>query len=665
MMQGQDPQMEYQDGWFNLVQSDGCNVRLTRSPTLAQLSTLGSTVIYAAGCSNVWAPEIHWNAASNCWFIYYSEDTGTPGAERVHVAQGMRPSPYGPYVDRGVLLSAYWNIDGSVFTAANGQMYFIYSGSPSGTQNIYISAMSNPYTLSGSPVMISAPTQAWEKIGAPPAVNEGPFGFVHNGSTFIVYSASGCWTDNYCLGLLTLTGSDPLNAASWTKSGPVFSQQPSAYGPGHNCVVVDGSGQWWNVYHANNLPGQGCGGYRQIHAQRLFWNPDGSPYFGVPVPTNSLVVEDTNWLAAQYRLTSTSGTNAAATMCGAPGVFVGAPIWQNPGLKFNGVSDYVDCGRQLGNDVQSTLTLAAWIKADAFVDWAGIVTKGTNVSPYALQTWHDGSLRFTVNFGNPGGGVGAGSWNSNAKLSVNQWCHVAVTYDGLAVRFYTNGVLDSVQPAGGMHFGVANESTTIGADLPGGDEFFNGTIRDVRVYGRALTAAEIYLITGINHAPVLAPIPDQQMHAGQTLLITNTATDTEAPPQQLVFGLLNQPMGASLGSANGIFSWRPAVSQADSTNLITIRVADNGVPSLAATQNFHVTVGKLALPVVNALGWNNGLFQMTVTGDEGPDYQMWRSTNLTDWKLLQQLDSPSLPFNWTDSTVTTDSALFYRVQLSP
>ena len=42
------------------------------------------------------------------------------------------------------------------------------------------------------------------------------------------------------LGLLTFTGSDILSSGSWTKTGPVFTKQPGAYGPGHNAVVVDG-----------------------------------------------------------------------------------------------------------------------------------------------------------------------------------------------------------------------------------------------------------------------------------------------------------------------------------------------------------------------------------------------------------------------------------------
>jgi GH43 family beta-xylosidase len=660
IMQGQDPQIAFKDGFFNLPQSDGCNIRLTRAASLAGLATAGNTLIYAAGCSNVWAPEIHWSSSSNCWFIYYSVDTGDSGVERVHVIQSTGVSPLGPYTDRGVLLPGYWNIDGSVFTATSGQLYFIFSGSPSGTQSIYIAPMSNPYTLSGAPVMISAPTQVWERNGA---VNEGPYGFVRNGRTFIVYSASGCWTDDYCLGLLTLTGTNPLDPAAWTKSGPVFSKQPTAYGPGHNCVFQDGFGQWWNVYHANNLTGQGCGGYRQLRMQRIFWDTGDSPYFGTPVPINSLVVEGTNYLVAQYPLTAGSGAAAATTTCGPSGLLVGSPAWQNPGLKFNGINDYVDCGAALGNDVQSTLTLAAWIRPDAFADWAGIITKGTNASPFAMQTWSDGSLRFSANWGAPSGGIGAGSWNSNAKMLSNQWYHVAVTYDGTTIRFYTNGVLDTYQAAVALHFGVVNESMTLGADFPGGDEYFKGTILDARVYGRALAASEINAL--INHPPVFTPVANQNTSAGVTLLVTNRATDLEVPPQILAFNLRNGPAGADVNPMTGVFSWRPRTSQADSTNAITVTVSDNGLPSLMATQTFFVTVGKSAPPTVSAPSLSNGFFQMSINGDLGPDYQIWTSTNLMNWQSLLQSNSPLLPFVWSDPNTTNYSSRFYRIMLSP
>lgn len=505
MMQGQDPAVVFEDGFFHLVQSDGCNIRLRRATTFRGLASSANPVIYSPGCSEVWAPEIHrWD---DRWYVYYTLNTNpdTGGRDRRgFVAESSGDDPYGPYLDRGVLFDEYWNIDGSVFEW-NDRLYYLFSGEPiPGRQEIYIAPMSNPYTLSGPPVLLSTPTEPWETVGNPD-VNEGPWGFERDGNLFIVYSASGCWTDDYTLGLLTRTGRGLLSADSWTKSGPAFSRQPGAYGPGHNSVVQDAHGQWWNIYHANNAPGQGCAGLRRIRAQRIFWTPSGMPDFGAPVPAGSIVNDHPDFLAAHVRLAEGRGSSALISPCGNAGTVEGGAAWTSPGLAFNGVDGYVDCGPALGNDVQHTLTLAAWVRPQAFTDWAGIMTKGTTVSPYAMQTWGDGSLRFTANWGAPPGAVGEGSWNSAFKLTPYVWQHVAVTYDGNYVRFYLNGAPDDRPPQATLRCGVIFESLVIGADFPGDDEFFHGAIFDARLYGRALDPAEIQSLA--NDSPIQHPIP--------------------------------------------------------------------------------------------------------------------------------------------------------------
>ncbi len=146
--------------------------------------------------------------------------------------------------------------------------------------------MSNPYTLSGERVLISSPTNSWERIGRP-YVNEGPQALLRNGKVFIVYSASGSWTDDYCLGMLTASAtSNLLLASSWTKSpGCVFSKRDTAYGPGHNNFIQSPDGtEDWLIYHANPVSGGGWSG-RNIRVQRFTWKADGSPNFGTPVAT--------------------------------------------------------------------------------------------------------------------------------------------------------------------------------------------------------------------------------------------------------------------------------------------------------------------------------------------------------------------------------------------
>jgi GH43 family beta-xylosidase len=114
----------------------------------------------------------------------------------------------------------------------------------------------------------------------------------HNGRHFLIYSANGCWTDFYSLGMLEAPASaDLLKPDGWKKyPQPVFVYSPEghAYAPGHNGFFESpDSREDWIIYHANSEPGQGCGGHRSPRIQRFEWNADGAPAFGKPIATGT------------------------------------------------------------------------------------------------------------------------------------------------------------------------------------------------------------------------------------------------------------------------------------------------------------------------------------------------------------------------------------------
>ena len=175
---------------------------------------------------------------------------------------------------------------GAVLKMPGGKLYFIWSGwegFEDGAQNLYIASMSDPFTISGERVRISRPEHAWEKR-VWPVVNEGPEPLWNGAQLFLIYSASGSWTDHYCLGQLTFVGGDPLDAQSWRKkSTPVFQATDSVFGPGQCSFVKSRDGKEdWIVYHSAREKGSGW--RRQINMQRFTWHTDGSPNFGTPIP---------------------------------------------------------------------------------------------------------------------------------------------------------------------------------------------------------------------------------------------------------------------------------------------------------------------------------------------------------------------------------------------
>ncbi|MGO8837713.1 MAG: hypothetical protein ACLQQ0_09855, partial [Limisphaerales bacterium] len=207
-------------------------------------------------------------------------------------------------------------------------------------------------------------------------------------------------------------------------------------------------------------------------------------------------------------------------------------------------------------------------------------------------------------------------------------------------------------------FTATSSTKTLFEQLPG-----NSSGGDVTM-GNANALVLWMVASPSNTPPVLAPIANQTVNVGQTVAFTASATDTDQPPQTLTFALLSGTTNATLNTSSGAFSFRPLVTQANSTNNFTLKVSDNGTPPLSATQSFSVVVNPLSLPALTSVSFSNMQFSMHVSGQAGPDYEIQTSTNLMQWSNVFITNSPGVPFVWRD----TNSAVpqrFYRVKLGP
>jgi GH43 family beta-xylosidase len=304
---GADPWCTYKDGYYYYTNTTGNNITIWKTKNIATLATSEKKVVWTPPKTGpysreIWAPEIHYFKKK--WYVYFAADSGNNNDHRLWVLENSSNDPLqGEWKLKGKLTTPEdkWSIDGSAMKY-KGKLYFIWSGwqgDKNGEQDIYIAAMKNPWTITGKRTKVSSPQYDWELNGElhnanDPGhikVNEGPEFLVHNNKIFLIYSASGCWTDFYALGMLTAdTNADLLDSASWKKSSqPVFqlSKENKVFAPGHNCFFVSPDGKEdWILYHANNEPGQGCGGYRSPRAQKFTWNDDDTPNFGTPVPVS-------------------------------------------------------------------------------------------------------------------------------------------------------------------------------------------------------------------------------------------------------------------------------------------------------------------------------------------------------------------------------------------
>lgn len=298
-----DPHIyRHTDGYyyFTATVPEYDRIVLRRATTLQGLSTAPETVIWQKHASgdmgaHIWAPEIHF--INGKWYVYFA---AAPSSDiwriRMWVLESSSANPLtGPWTERGRITTPWdtFSLDASTFVSG-GVRYLTWAQQEPGiatNSNVYLARMgANPWTITGPTARLTVPTLAWETRGF--KVAEGPAVIERNGKIFLTYSASA--TDaNYCLGMLTASASaDLLNPSSWTKSqNPVFATNEATgqYGPGHNSFTVSEDGQSdVLVYHDRNyrdITGDPLNDpNRRTRIQKVYWNSDGTPNFGIPIP---------------------------------------------------------------------------------------------------------------------------------------------------------------------------------------------------------------------------------------------------------------------------------------------------------------------------------------------------------------------------------------------
>nr|WP_320057273.1 glycoside hydrolase family 43 protein [uncultured Bacteroides sp.] len=308
---GTDPSAVFLNGKYYYTHGTEDKILLWATSDITDLAHATCKTVWlpkeASSSYHLWAPDI--NYINNKWYIYFAADDGNTDNHQLYVIENTSPDPMkGEFKMKGCIMTNKewnWGIHASTFVN-KGVQYLLWSGWPkrrisAETQCIYIAKMKDPWTLDSPRILISKPEHEWERqwvnpdgsrTAYPIYVNEGPEYFHSKGykKVIVYYSASGCWSPYYCVGMLTADAdSDLLNPASWTKSPvPVFSQSLSGgvYGPGSVSFVPSPDGkELYMLYQARDVPNGDTGGpeTRSPRMQRIDWDVNGMPVLGIPV----------------------------------------------------------------------------------------------------------------------------------------------------------------------------------------------------------------------------------------------------------------------------------------------------------------------------------------------------------------------------------------------
>lgn len=295
-----DPFVKYIDGYYYTVHTKPDRVTLFRSKSLETILKDESKDIYTIGNEiqgHLWAPELHYMPSTGKWYVYAcgSREGWDFWTMRMFCLESETSDPFGEYAFKGFTDDKTLAIDQTVFVdEKSGTIYTAFSQfTGERGQVITLAVMENPWTVSDRRIMLSYPKYSWETMGIAEnkdeRVNEGPVFLCHNGKLVLIYSASGCWSQYYCLGMLEFTGGDfsednVMNISNWKKSDkPVFSAANEVYGVGHCSFFNSADGtETWIAYHGMHTPNAGEPG-RYMYAQKISFDENNLPVLGEPL----------------------------------------------------------------------------------------------------------------------------------------------------------------------------------------------------------------------------------------------------------------------------------------------------------------------------------------------------------------------------------------------
>ncbi|MFH1723797.1 MAG: LamG-like jellyroll fold domain-containing protein [Elusimicrobiota bacterium] len=207
---------------------------------------------------------------------------------------------------------------------------------------------------------------------------------------------------------------------------------------------------------------------------------DNCPYVYNP---DQAYTEDLPGMLSYWKFDEGSGATAGDSAGSLPGTLVGGAGWTagQVGGALNLTGGYVRAPNSAIFSSLSQISIDAWIKTTANATQS-IVHKGdTYYEPFFLRLVGT-QLRGYVRTGSP-------KAVSGGNIQINHWHHVAMSYDGSAIRIYIDGSeVGSVEQAGNVY--RDGEDLFVGRS-GGGWPIYHGLIDELAIYGRALRADEI------------------------------------------------------------------------------------------------------------------------------------------------------------------------------
>ena len=195
-------------------------------------------------------------------------------------------------------------------------------------------------------------------------------------------------------------------------------------------------------------------------------------------------------LAAYWKFDEGIGSAAAdSSGSGNNGILYNGPVWVSscPSVKciqFDGVNDYVQVPDSSTIE-PAQITASLWIKPTVWSGTANALIAKRQAGTNGYFIFRYASNRINVDLG------GSGSRWDTLYVPPLQWTHLVYTYNGTNGRLYVNGALNNTTALGTPASVPSTAPLRIGADTSAAQYYFTGSMDEVKIYNRALSATEV------------------------------------------------------------------------------------------------------------------------------------------------------------------------------
>jgi hypothetical protein len=218
----------------------------------------------------------------------------------------------------------------------------------------------------------------------------------------------------------------------------------------------------------------------------------------IPVAVAPSTADLVAYYAMENNVQDSSGNGNDGTVVGAP-TYTPGPAGYGTALQFNGTADCVDLGNKPAFNPSGSFSISLWANPTNWstTEWGHVMVSNRGEGSVGWQIRRYSSST-TMCFTTRGTGSATEDVPSRSPMPVNEWVHIACVYNNAdnTKRIYINGAEDAVAAttAGGSIV-ATTMNTYVAARANSGntgpETFFAGSLDEIRIYNRALSAGEV------------------------------------------------------------------------------------------------------------------------------------------------------------------------------